>query len=462
MVYSRLILCLLIGAFLRGAPTQAATKSPNFILILSDDQSWVGSSLCIDPDDKRTCSDFYQTPNIERLASLGMRFTRGYAPAPYCSPTRRSIQIGQSSARHLDQKDQPGWTEYYKRQPTIPQALKAIDPNYRAAHFGKWDFRYDGISPEAIGYDISDGPTTNSEGAGSGGPEAKEDPKLIDYVTDRTCSFMADCADAKKPFYVQLSHYAVHLGVYYNQATLDRIATRQKGKLHNIAEFAAMTEDMDTGIGRVLDKVKELGLDDSTYIIFMSDNGGRKDIPGFESDNLNLPLRGNKGNMYEGGIRVPFIVSGPDIQAGSISHVPVSGVDLLPTITDLAGKQLEHNNLDGGSLKSLLNEQSETVQRNNDFLVFHQAIIRKPQSAILKGDFKLVKTWQENKLELFDLSKDLGETQDLSDKMPEKTEELNKLMVTYLDKVNASTEYMGSKNQIYKLWGKTLNKGEED
>ncbi|TWU37925.1 Arylsulfatase [Novipirellula aureliae] len=476
MVYSRLILCLLFAASLCGAPTQAAPqaaqksapksalKSPNFILILTDDQSWVGSSLCIDPDDKRTSSDFYQTPNIERLASLGMRFTQGYAPAPYCCPTRRSIQIGQSSARHLDQKDQPGWTEYYKQQPTIPKSLKAIDPNYRTAHFGKWDFRYDGISPAAIGYDISDGPTGNGEGGGPGTdwPAAKEDPKLIDYLTERTCRFMADCSDEKKPFYVQLSHYAVHLGVYYKQATLDRVAKRQKGTNHNIAEFAAMTEDMDTGIGRVLDKVKELGLDDSTYIIFMSDNGGRKDIPGFESDNLNLPLRGNKGNMYEGGIRVPFIVSGPAIQAGSISHVPVSGVDLLPTITDLAGQQLQHNRLDGGSLKSLLNGQSETVKRNNDFLIFHQAVIRKPQTAILKGNYKLVKTWDGNKLELFDLSNDLAEAQDLSNEMPEKTEELHQRMVAYLDKVNAATEYMGSKSQIYKLWGKTRKKSEDE
>ncbi|QDT11441.1 sulfatase [Planctomycetes bacterium K23_9] len=459
MVYSRLFQCLLLGAFLCGTPTHAATRTPNFILILTDDQSWVGSSLCIDPDDKRTGSDYYQTPNIERMASLGMRFTQGYAPAPYCCPTRRSIQIGQSPARHLYQKDQPGWTEYYKQQPNIPQSLKAIDPSYRTAHFGKWDHRFDNISPDATGYDVSDGPTDNGEGGGPGSdwPAANEDPKLIDHLTDRTCGFIAECSNEKKPFYVQLSHYAVHLGVYYKQATLDRIAKRQKGNFHNIAEFAAITEDMDTGIGRVFDKVKELGLDDSTYIIFMSDNGGRKDIPGFESDNLNLPLRGNKGNMYEGGIRVPFIVSGPGIQAGSISHVPVSGVDLLPTITDLAGQQLQHDQLDGGSLKSLLNGQSEIVKRNNDFLIFHQAVTRKPQSAILQGDYKLVKTWNENKLELFDLSTDLEEAQNLSDKMPEKTEELHNQMVTYLDEVNAATENMGSKAEIYRLWKKTPN-----
>lgn len=310
----------------------------------------VGSErLCLLTDDQRTRSDYYQTPNIQRLASLGMRFTRGYSPAPYCCPTRRSIQIGQSPARHVYQKDQPGWTEYYKQQPTIPQSLKEIDPNYRTAHFGKWDHRFDNLSPEAIGYDLSDGPTDNGEGGGrgSGGPAAKEDPKLIDYLTERTCSFMAECSNQKKPFYVQLSHYAVHLAVYYQQATLDRIAKRQKGNLHNIAEFAAMTEDMDTGIGRFLRKINSLGLDDSTYIIFMSDNGGRTNIPRFETDNLNLPLRAGKGTMYEGGIRVPFTVSGPGIKAGSISHVPVSGVDLLPTITDLAGQQLRHDKLDG-------------------------------------------------------------------------------------------------------------------
>lgn len=143
---------------------------------------------------------------------------------------------------------------------------------------------------------------------------------------------------------------------------------------------------------------------------------------------------------------------------GSISHVPVSGVDLLPTITDLAGKQLQHENLDGGSLKSLLHGQSETVKRNNDLLIFHQAIIRKAQTALLKGDYKPVKSWKDEKLELFDLSKDLGEAQDLSYKFPKKTEESHKLMVAYLDKVNASTEKMGSKPEIYKLWKKTPEK----
>ncbi|MGJ8656583.1 MAG: sulfatase [Akkermansiaceae bacterium] len=453
-------LCLL---FLSSIFSKAAEKRPNFILILSDDQSWRGSSVTIDPSNPDSKSDYYQTPHLERLAKMGIRFTNGYASSPYCCPTRRSILIGQSPARHIYQKDQPDWTDYYNKQPTIPNTLKAIDPNYRTAHFGKWDFRFDDVTPEALGYDVSDGPTTNTEGGGRGsdGPAAKEDPKLIDYLTDRTCKFMTECAEQKKPFYVQLSHYAVHLDIFYKKETLDRVAKRKKGNDHNIPEFAAMTEDMDTGIGKVLDKVKELGLDDSTYIIFMSDNGGRTKLPGFKSENLNLPLRDGKGKLYEGGIRVPFIVSGPGIKSNVISHVPVSGVDLLPTISDIAGRKLQHGRLDGGSLKLLFTGKSESVERNNDFLVFHQAVIRKPQTALRKGDYKLVKTWEKNTIELFDLSKDLAEAKDLSKKMPEKTAELHKLMVSYLDEVNAATEHMGSKTKIYKLWGKKFRSDDD-
>ena len=161
---------------------------------------------------------------------------------------------------------------------------------------------------------------------------------------------------------------------------------------------------------------------------------------------------GGEGHVYEGGVRVPFTISGPGIQAGAVSQVPVCGVDLLPTITDFAGKQLKHANLDGGSLKSLLLGESEIVNRQNDFLVFHQAVTRHAESAIRSGDYKLVKMWAEDTIELFDLSKDLGELQDLSQKMPEKAEELRKKLEIYLDAVNATTEKMGTKAEIYKLW----------
>ncbi|MFC1761289.1 sulfatase [Planctomycetota bacterium] len=430
------------------------TERPNFVFILSDDQSWCGSSVQMDPSNPMSKSDYYQTPNMERLFECGIRFTQGYAPGPYCCPTRRSVQIGQNTARHMYQKDQPGWTEYYKTQMTIPKALKAIDPKYRTAHFGKWDMRFDGVRPQDLGYDVSDGYTDNGEGGAKNSkkPSATEDPKLIEHVTRRAEEFMRQCKDEGNPFYVQLSHYAVHLKIFYKQETLDKVNQRSIGAIHKDPGFAAMTEDLDDGIGQLMQTIKELGLDKNTYVIFMSDNGGRVSPSDIEAPNQNTPLRSGKGNMYEGGVRVPFTISGPGIKPGVVSHVPVSGVDLLPTITDFAGRQLHHNNLDGGSLKSLLHGESEQVQRNNDFLVFHQAVTRKPQSAIRKGNYKLVKTWEEDKIELFDLSKDLSEAQDLSGSLPEITESLHQELQTYLDEVNATTKKMGSKAEIYKLW----------
>lgn len=425
-------------------------ESPNFIFILSDDQSWKGSSVLMDERHPESKSDFYRTPNMEKLFSSGMRFTNGYAPAPYCCPTRRSLQIGQSPARHIYQKDQTGWVEYYKKQVNIPQTLKRINSGYKTAHFGKWDHRFDEITPAQVGYDVSDGASGNGTGGGrdSGGPAAKEDPKLIDHITNESINFMKNCKAEGRPFYLQLSHYAVHLDIYYRKETLDKVKTRKPGKLHKYPEFAAMTEDMDASIGRLLEEVKKLGIEKNTYIIFLSDNGGRTDLPKHKSPNLNTPLRQGKGSMYEGGIRVPFAIAGPGIKAGSFSNVTVSGLDLLPTIADLAGSSVHHERLDGGSLKNLLFNGSGEVKRNNNFLVFHQSIKRKPQTAIIQGKFKLVKTWQTNEVELFNLDTDLGESKNLAAELPQKTEELLAKIDTYFKESNTSTEYISaSKNK---------------
>ena len=204
---------LILLSFVSGA----LAASPNFVVILTDDQSWVGSSLLIKPDDPRTKSDYFKTPNIERLASMGTSFTQGYAPAPYCCPTRRSILIGQTPARHIYQKDQRNWTSNYRKQLSIPQMLKQANPAYRTAHFGKWDMRFDDVTPEEMGYDVSDGLTGNGTGGGkgSGGPSVQEDPKLIWGITERTGTFMEDQTSAGHPFFVQVSHYAVHLDIFY-------------------------------------------------------------------------------------------------------------------------------------------------------------------------------------------------------------------------------------------------------
>ena len=419
--------------------------SPNFIVILTDDQSWVGTSLEIIPGDNNTKSDFFLTPNIERLGKMGMRFTQGYSPAASCCPTRRAIQIGQTPARHEYHKDREQWTEIYRQQLNIPQMLKSINPAYETSHFGKWDHRYDEVTPHQQGFDFSDGYTGNGTGGskGSGGPAATPDPKRVDTITDQALHFIERQNAKGKPFYLQLSHYAVHLDIYYNQATLERFKKTKPGRKHNMPEFAAMTADMDASIGRIINRLVTLELFKSTYVIFLSDNGGRTSIPKAPERQAprNAPLRDGKHSFYEGGIRVPFIVAGPGIRQGSVCTQPVTGLDILPTLADLAGyKEKLPDNIDGGSMRSVLeNSGRGKIQRKNSFLVFHQAVDRTAISAIRSGDLKLVKTWKKNQLELFDLSLDLSETNDLSQKQPEKTKKLHRMLIGFLNEVGAET-----------------------
>jgi arylsulfatase A-like enzyme len=250
---------------------------------------------------------------------------------------------------------------------------------------------------------------------------------------------------------VQVSHYAVHLDIYYRQESLDKSRKRQRGRKHNMPEFAAMTSDVDLGIGKVIDKIKALGLQSNTYIFFMSDNGGRLSMPGQPKAELarNHPLRNGKGSMYEGGLRVPFIVIGPGVKADSVNKIPVTGLDILPTIADLAGyKKALPDSLDGGSITNVLFSQGdEHVRRRRPFLLFHHAVQRKPQTALILGKFKLVKTWQENKLELFDLSRNPSEDEDLSRQLADKTRELHAHMLAFLKEVNAETRKTSSKKK---------------
>ncbi len=199
----------------------ANEDAPNFVVILSDDQSWVGSSVLMDPENSETRSDYFRTPQMERMSEMGMRFTQGYAPAPYCCPTRRSLVVGQTPARHIYQKDQPGWATAFRESLSLPRMLKLADADYQTAHFGKWDSRFDNVTPEQMGYDVSDGLTGNGTGGGKGDRDAgvSDDPKLVDSLTKRAGNFIEKHAKSGHPFFVQVSHYAVHLDIYYRKDT---------------------------------------------------------------------------------------------------------------------------------------------------------------------------------------------------------------------------------------------------
>jgi arylsulfatase A len=454
----RKIIIGLWGCFLCiSMKAQAQEASPNFIFILTDDQGWSCTSIGMDdryPDSK---SDYFETPNIDRMAMGGMRFTNAYAPASICSPTRRSIIFGQTPARLGDETFKEAYDPHRNKEAlTIPRMLKSINPAYKAAHYGKWDLRAD-IFPEDLGYDESDGDTRNSHGnlmsdSGEKWTEVfvTEDPKRTVSITRRAVNFMERQVSQGNPFYLQISHYAPHVDIQTRQATLEKYQKKPAGKKHHTPGWAGMLENMDTSIGEILDKVESLGISGDTYIIFMSDNGAAEFIPPvpaqkkllhpdtFDKPMRNYPLRGGKWSLYEGGIRVPFIVKGPGVASGAMSHESVGGWDLLPTLSELAGytRPLPEE-LDGGSFAKIIHSGgSGSVSRGNDFLVFHRYNKGYPHSAIIQGEYKLITFWKTDQIELYNIRSEIGEISSLADKHPEKVKALYGLLTNYLKEVN--------------------------
>jgi len=300
-----ILLILLSICGCKSAPTKSNIKQPNFILILSDDQGWNGTSVQMMNNEIQSKSDYHQTPNIEALSNRGMRFSSAYASAPVCSPSRYSIQFGQSPAR-LKMIRVGMNTNHINHQTniTIPKLLKSINPNYTAAHFGKWGIDVD---PSELGYDQSDGVTGNKDGGFNYKSNKQQwrntisdDPKKIFSTTQSAINFIESQAKSETPFFLQVSHYAVHSDIMMRKETLEKYKDMEKGMYQKHLGFAAMTEDLDTGVGLLLDRVKELGLESNTYIIYTSDNGAVPIMPpkSFYKNSSNFPLSRGKWDAF--------------------------------------------------------------------------------------------------------------------------------------------------------------------
>ena len=442
-----IIFSLKIECFLQTS--SSTNNSPNFIFILVDDQGWNGTSVQMMNSEPLSKSDYHFTPNLEKLAQRGIRFSNAYASAPVCAPSRYSIQFGKTPARlSLIRVGMNSSHINHEELMSIPKALKKINNNYVAAHFGKWGI---GSIPEKLGYDNSDGPTKNKDGGFvNNGTQwnhvSVKDPKNIFSLTQKSVDFMEKNTNENKPFYLQISHYAVHASIQSKEETFIKQEQKQLGAQHINPGFAAMTEDLDESLGLILDKIKQLGIQDNTYIIYMSDNGSVPNIPGARkyTKSYNYPLRRGKWDALEGGLRVPLIIAGPGIENGNESQVPVSGSDILPTIKDLAGKSnYKLNEIDGGSFKSILFDPSKVeVNREVDGLFFHVPYkngiaLKRPHSAVRKGDFKLVKFQDNGELFLYNIKIDKKESINLISENPKKTKELEKLLMNYLKQVHA-------------------------
>ena len=422
----------------RGVAADRAPR-PNIVFMLSDDQGWSGLSVPMAPDVPASRGEIFHTPNLERLAAQGMRFSAAYAPAPVCSPTRISLQTGKSPAQLHWTKAAPPEPGHRLLEPrlikniadgetTVGELLRGA--GYATAHYGKWHIA--GGGPGRHGYDEHDGDTGNDEAY------RFTDPNPVDIfgMAERAEAFMEKNAKAGRPFFIQLSWNALHAPENALRATMAKYERLDRGnEKGKQAATAAITEDLDTGVGRVLAAIDRLGLAGTTYVVYMSDNGAGGGRRG--------GLSGGKGTVWEGGIRVPLVIRGPGIAANSWCHVPVVGYDLLPTFCDWAGVPPASlpKGVEGGSIAALAaHEGRGGVTRLREELVFHFPHYQSgsgPHSAIRLGDLKLLRFYEDDRVSLFDLAKDIGERDDLASKRPADAKRLRERLERYLVAVDA-------------------------
>jgi arylsulfatase A-like enzyme len=407
----------------------AADARPNVVLVLVDDLGWTDLG-CYG-------SDLYRTPHADRLARDGMRFTHAYSACCVCSPTRAAVLTGKYPAR-LHVTDwipglppanprllEPDWTKHLPAgEVTIARALK--DAGYATACVGKWHLGGPDHYPEKFGFDRNvagtDKPAPRTYFAPWGIPtltEGRDGEYLTDRLGDEAVKFIE--ANKERPFFLYLAHFGVHTPIQGPPELVKEYKARQKpGLRHAHPGYAAMVERVDATIGRVRAKLAELGLADRTVIVITSDNGGR--LP----TTSNHPLRAGKGGRYEGGVRVPLIVHWPEVtRPGTECDVPVMSIDLYPTLLDVTGVSgPAGHRTDGESLAPLLRRAGGLTR---DALYWHyphyQLYQREgttPYGAVRAGDFKLIETYADGRVELYDLKADPGERTDLAAAMADK------------------------------------------
>jgi arylsulfatase A-like enzyme len=433
----------------RSADQSPAGRRPNIVLILIDDMGWADSG-CYG-------SQYYETPNIDRLAAQGMRFTEAYAACPVCSPTRASIMTGKYPARlHLTdwipgEGDAaahrlriPAWRKFLPlEEVTIAAALKPA--GYVSASIGKWHLGGPACYPQHHGFDLNVAGTNIGQPASYFWPYAgkrnsvpglreggRDGEYLTDRLTDEAEKFIEHNKD--RPFFLYFPHYAVHMPLQAKPAILEKYKAKPPCGGQKNPVYAAMIESVDQSVGRIQRKLQALAIADQTLVMFTSDNGGL-----WPAATSNAPLRAGKGFPYEGGIREPLVVKWPAVVApGSICRVPVASIDFFPTLLEIAGVAAK-NNVDGRSLTALL-KQTGTPKR--DALYWHYphywgGNLVRPFGAVRSGDWKLIEFYEDLRVELFNLKDDLGETRDLAADQPGKAAELRHRLHDWRQSVDA-------------------------
>jgi len=473
---------VMIGMVASGQAVE--TPPPNFIILYIDDLGWADTSVAMMDGEPLSKSDFYHTPHLERLAERGMRFSNGYSPTPTCTGSRMSIQYGMTSARVqyrnvfdvLSKKQRPnGWDN----EVSMAAVVKAADKNYITAIFGK------GMGSRRMdhaGYDVTDEFDTGANGNGHGSyidvkkkiPIPDNNPKRIVDLTKRSVDFVKEHA-GKRPFYLMVSHYAVHVPFQASPQAIERCRQRwlamgrpdvdstdgnyKKTDQYRDWQYAAMIEETDANLGALLDALEKAGELKNTYIIFTSDNGGGKGWRDENGNRFNGPLQEGKRSTFEGGLRVPFVVAGPGIKPGSQCDVPVVQWDLLPTLHDLSGSRAPlPTGVDGGSLRDVFERVNQgTVVRDAPGLIFHYPCHYHPPVSVIRiGDYKLMRHLNSGEMKLFNVAEDYREQHDLAAEMPEKTVELDRLRQRYINKVDG-----GRVADVYAAYVEFLDNAEQ-
>jgi uncharacterized sulfatase len=439
------IVMAFLGLFITGCTK--VDKKPNIVFILVDDLGWSQLSSY--------GSVYYESPNIDRLAQEGIRFTNAYAGAAVCSPTRASIMTGKYPARlHLTDYIpgdnfpgsgiEPDWNKFLPLDEiTIGEIAK--ENGYRTAFFGKWHLSPEKKPPKSLpynpdkqGFDETFITYKPAHDLAREWQTAEVDPHNVDTLTKRAIDFIE--RNQSHLFFLFVSYNSVHAPLLEKDSSIKKYKDKDgSNKPENNPVIAAMIERVDRGVGKIIDKIDEMGLRDNTFIIFFSDNGGTP---------KQTPLRMDKAWLYEGGIRVPFVIRWPKIiEEGRVSDEIVSSVDFFPTFLDIFGDSKTYiKNVDGISLLPVLKNNGGL---NREAIFWHYPhYLRghhrmKPAGAVRKGDYKLIE-WYEGivlnsvkHLELYNLNKDIGEQNDLSEVMPEKTQELLRILEDWRVSVNA-------------------------
>jgi arylsulfatase A len=445
MRIASLPLALLIA--LSSSILLATEKSKmNVVLFLIDDLGWMDLSC--------QGSDYYQTPNIDQLAAEGTRFSDAYAACALCSPTRASVMTGKYPARLMLTQWLPAgrWSpkENKKREGrflrelpleefTIAETLR--EAGYATFHVGKWHLGGPPFSlPAQHGFDVN---VAGSEHGAPGGyfypytgkwtvpttgtpvvkvtlPDGQEGEYLTDRLTDEAIGLIRQ--NREKPFFLYFPHYGVHSPHQAKKEVIARYEAVPEKERQGLPAYAAMVESIDDSVGRIMETLQELGMEDNTLVIFTSDNGGQSKATD------HAPLRANKGSHYEGGIRVPMIIKSPGAsKRGAVNSVPVITNDLYPTILDVVGLPLHpRQHEDGVSLSRLLDGKRSL---DREALFWHYPHYNRhpfnaPASIVRRGSWKLIEFLESGKIELYDLSNDIREATNLAEAQPERVKRL--------------------------------------